>query len=80
MVRPPLGKIVPLSIQINPPLKASGNPPRMMLRHLQGKPNTWNSQNHFSSARTNPPSMDGAPLLLETLAGAPSLSLPLQLM
>jgi hypothetical protein len=56
-------------------MKCLQKPPRMMLRHLQGKPNTWNPQNPFSSTRTNPPSMDGVPLLLETLTGVPSLSL-----
>jgi hypothetical protein len=39
----------------------------MMPRHLEGKPNTWNSLNLFSSTRMNLPSMDGVPLLLETL-------------
>jgi hypothetical protein len=57
---------VPLSMQIDPPLKDSGKPPRMMQRHLQMKPNTWNSRNPFSSARMNPSSMNGAPPLLET--------------
>jgi hypothetical protein len=39
----------------------------MALWYLQGKTNTWNSKNLFSSARMNPTSMDGVPFLLETL-------------
>ena len=71
---------VPLSIQIDPPLKYFGKPPRMMPRHLQRKPTTQNSQNPFSSARMNPSSMNGATPLLETPTGAPSLYLHKQLM